>query len=109
MKLEHWRKSGQWFALNRKHAQLVVDDVEANESFKKCTPACLAPLCKDSLDPMSCALLGNLLASWRCIQQGCRADRCCHQQFPVVAQNNLACRLDWCKLLTVRHWLIRLL
>ena len=31
----HWRKSGQWFALQRRHVQLVVDDTEVAEAFKQ--------------------------------------------------------------------------
>ena len=36
LKREHWRKSGQWFALNRRHAQIVVDDTEVAQAFKEC-------------------------------------------------------------------------
>ena len=32
---EHWRKSGQWFALHRKHVQVIVDDTEVAEAFKE--------------------------------------------------------------------------
>ena len=34
----HWRKSGQWFALQRRHAELVVADTEVAEAFKQCVP-----------------------------------------------------------------------
>ena len=35
MNSSHWRKSSQWFALQRKHAEIVVNDQEVEESFKK--------------------------------------------------------------------------
>jgi hypothetical protein len=34
MNASHWRKSSQWFALQRKHAEIIVNDVEIEESFK---------------------------------------------------------------------------
>ena len=34
----HWRKSGQWFALQKRHAELVVADTEVAEAFKQCVP-----------------------------------------------------------------------
>ena len=42
LKKEHWRKSGQWFALNRQHVEIVVDDTEVAEAFKECArcPSC---------------------------------------------------------------------
>lgn len=33
--INHWRKSSQWFALLRKHALLIVDDVDFEGKFKK--------------------------------------------------------------------------
>ena len=35
LRREHWRKSGQWVALNRKHAQLVAEDVNISQLFKE--------------------------------------------------------------------------
>jgi len=35
MNATHWRKSSQWFALQRKHAEIVVEDEEIEESFRK--------------------------------------------------------------------------
>lgn len=36
---DHWRKSSQWFALTRAHAQLVVDDTIIDGIFRKdCYP-----------------------------------------------------------------------
>ena len=32
---EHWRKSAQWSALVRKHAQVVADDVQIADVFSK--------------------------------------------------------------------------
>lgn len=32
MRKEHWRKSNQFFALTRSHAELVASDTEAYES-----------------------------------------------------------------------------
>ena len=32
---EHWRKSAQWSALVRKHAQVVADDVAVADVFSK--------------------------------------------------------------------------
>ena len=32
---EHWRKSAQWSALVRKHAQVVADDVQVADVFSK--------------------------------------------------------------------------
>ena len=32
---EHWRKSAQWSALVRKHAQVVADDVAIADLFSK--------------------------------------------------------------------------
>lgn len=48
---EHWRKSSQWFALTRKHAQLVLEDTHVLDLFQRyCQNAwdndvnrCLAP------------------------------------------------------------------
>ena len=37
----HWRKSGQWFALQRRHAELVVADTEVAEAFKQCVSTAL--------------------------------------------------------------------
>lgn len=34
-KKDHWRKSGQWFALTQQHAQLVVSDTEVAKAFKE--------------------------------------------------------------------------
>lgn len=46
LKKEHWRKSGQWFALHRKHVQLVVEDTEVAEAFQQCVlqtqPRCMS-------------------------------------------------------------------
>ena len=36
----HWRKSGQWFALQRRHAEIVVADTEVAEAFKQCVSIC---------------------------------------------------------------------
>ena len=33
--INYWRKSSQWFALQRKHAEIVVKDEEIEESFRK--------------------------------------------------------------------------
>ena len=35
LKKEHWRKSAQWSALVRKHAQVVADDVQVADVFSK--------------------------------------------------------------------------
>ena len=35
MNSSHWRKSSQWWSLRRKHAELVVRDVEVFDSFAK--------------------------------------------------------------------------
>ena len=35
LKKEHWRKSGQWFVLNRRHVQIVVNDTEVAQAFKE--------------------------------------------------------------------------
>ena len=35
MNISHWRKSSQWFAMQRRHAEVVDADVEVNESFEK--------------------------------------------------------------------------
>lgn len=44
LRLEHWRKSSQWFALMREHAKLVVEDTHVSAQFKKCAlPALLLP------------------------------------------------------------------
>lgn len=32
---EHWRKSSQWFALSRKHAQLVLEDTHVLDLFQR--------------------------------------------------------------------------
>ena len=32
---EKWRKSGQWFALKRRHAELIANDVHVKERFRK--------------------------------------------------------------------------
>ena len=42
LKQEHWRKSGQWISLNRKHAELVADDTVISNLFEKCAPCPLA-------------------------------------------------------------------
>lgn len=34
LKLHHWRKSWQWFALNRLHAQVVLDDSRVERQFE---------------------------------------------------------------------------
>ncbi|KAL6782791.1 hypothetical protein ACKKBG_A08140 [Auxenochlorella protothecoides x Auxenochlorella symbiontica] len=40
LKLHHWRKSWQWFALSRVHARLVVADVEVEAQFQQhCRPS----------------------------------------------------------------------
>ena len=31
---EHWRKSSQWFAVTREHAQVIVDDVVVYDAFR---------------------------------------------------------------------------
>ena len=47
--LEHWRKSSQWFAISRDHAQAMVDDSAVDDIFRKdCYPTqedgwCVAP------------------------------------------------------------------
>ena len=33
--IDHWRKSPQWVALQRKHAVLIADDVDFYERFQK--------------------------------------------------------------------------
>lgn len=33
--VNHWRKSSQWVALQRKHAVLIADDVDFDERFEK--------------------------------------------------------------------------
>lgn len=33
MTLEHWRKSSQWFGLNREHAELIMSDAAINQVF----------------------------------------------------------------------------
>lgn len=35
LKREHWRKSGQWIALVRQHAQLVAEDAVVSKLFKE--------------------------------------------------------------------------
>ena len=35
LRKEHWRKSAQWSALVRKHAQVVADDVQVADVFSK--------------------------------------------------------------------------
>ena len=35
LKREHWRKSGQWSALVRRHAQVVSDDTIVSKLFKE--------------------------------------------------------------------------
>ena len=32
----HWRKSGQWMVLNRRHATVVATDTDVKDAFKKC-------------------------------------------------------------------------
>ena len=44
LKKEHWRKSGQWFVLNRRHVQIVVNDTEVAQAFKECV-RCLLSFC----------------------------------------------------------------
>ena len=44
LKKEHWRKSGQWFVLNRRHVQIVVNDTEVAQAFKECV-RCLLSSC----------------------------------------------------------------
>ena len=34
----HWRKSGQWFALQRRHAEIIVADTEVAKAFKQYVP-----------------------------------------------------------------------
>ena len=37
--LEHWRKSSQWFAVSRAHADLIVNDPNVDPIFRKeCYP-----------------------------------------------------------------------
>ena len=36
LKREHWRKSGQWIALLRKHAQLIAEDATVSKLFREC-------------------------------------------------------------------------
>jgi Core-2/I-Branching enzyme len=31
----HWRKSSQWWALSREHAETIVEDVLIDQSFRK--------------------------------------------------------------------------
>ena len=47
LKKEHWRKSGQWFVLNRRHVQIVVNDTEVAQAFKECV-RCVLSLCSDA-------------------------------------------------------------
>ena len=35
LKKSHWRKSGQWIALVRKHAELVVNDTLISRLFEE--------------------------------------------------------------------------
>ncbi len=35
LKKDHWRKSGQWFALTQEHAQLVVSVTEVAKAFRE--------------------------------------------------------------------------
>ena len=44
LKKEHWRKSGQWFVLNRRHVQIIVNDTEVAQAFKECV-RCLLSFC----------------------------------------------------------------
>ena len=44
LKKEHWRKSGQWFVLNRRHVQIVVNDTEVAQAFKECVCCLLSSL-----------------------------------------------------------------
>ena len=44
LKKEHWRKSGQWFVLNRRHVQIVVNDTEVAQAFKEYV-RCSPPFC----------------------------------------------------------------
>ena len=37
--LEHWRKSSQWFAVSRAHADIIVNDPNVDPIFRKeCYP-----------------------------------------------------------------------
>ena len=38
LKREHWRKSGQWIALVRQHAQSVAEDTIVSKLFKEYGP-----------------------------------------------------------------------
>ena len=38
LRREHWRKSGQWIALIREHAEAVVNDTIVSKLFKECVP-----------------------------------------------------------------------
>ena len=33
MRGQHWRKSSQWFGLNREHVELVMGDAMVNKAF----------------------------------------------------------------------------
>jgi hypothetical protein len=35
LKKKHWRKSNQWFALTRDHAEIVTTNNDVAEAFKK--------------------------------------------------------------------------
>ena len=43
LKHSHWRKSGQWMGLNRKHALLVVNDTLAKDAFREYAPHAQSP------------------------------------------------------------------
>ena len=51
LKKEHWRKSQQWFILNRFHAELAVKDEHIKEVFKRYRHSSLFPSCsKEATD-----------------------------------------------------------
>ena len=39
LKVEHWRKSSQWVALTREHAELVAGPGPIHDAFEKCADA----------------------------------------------------------------------
>ena len=36
LKAHHWRKTSQWLGLNRRHAELIVNDTAVAAAFKEC-------------------------------------------------------------------------
>lgn len=70
MHLEHWRKSHEWFALSREHAQLAADDVAVEATFRKYCNG------KDLEAADGTYALKTHIPSSRCLSS-CKAKRCC--------------------------------